>query len=509
MNWGHPARDKVTMFLGDIGLIILLAVAGCLIQPAGTGSAIQNIASLLMLLPAFLAAFYVFDLYSLSALNGLGTFVRVMIAISSATLLCGGFFYFLQWQNLSYRPLELCALFLPGAIYAWRRAYVHSSHRFRSPQRLAVIGSASDADILSLAIGPSNSRYCLVGMLRAEPNGEAAFARHREASDLFTEPGAAASRAHPSSSYSAATAVAMALQPMSLASDVGMVLAKSKIVPDLGPAISGNLLQLLAEYKLNGLVVRSEALTSDLAGVLTRLRFEGIRVYSLLEFYMQVSEELPLELLSEFWLCVADGFELLQARLFRRVKRLIDVFLASVGLFLALPFILAVAIAIRIDSEGPVFFRQRRVGWMGHPFELLKFRSMRNGAESDGGPQWAAPHDSRTTAVGRILRKIHFDEIPQMINILRGEMSFVGPRPERPEFVHILNESITFYDLRHYVLPGITGWAQVNYPYGASLDDARRKLQYDLYYVRNASPLLDLRTLLRTARVVLFRQGSR
>jgi len=146
---------------------------------------------------------------------------------------------------------------------------------------------------------------------------------------------------------------------------------------------------------------------------------------------------------------------------------------------------------------------------MGRPFELLKFRSMRSEAEKEGEPQWATLDDPRVTRVGRILRKIHFDELPQMINILRGEMSFVGPRPERPEFVGLLNESITFYHLRHYVLPGITGWAQVNYPYGASLDDARRKLQYDLYYVCNASPLLDLRTLLRTARVVLFRQGSR
>jgi lipopolysaccharide/colanic/teichoic acid biosynthesis glycosyltransferase len=509
MSWGHPARDKVTMFLGDIGLIILLAVAGWLINPTRTGGDIQNLASLLMPLPAFLAAFYVFDLYSLSAFNGLGTFVRVVIATGTATLFCSAFFYFIQWQNFSYRPLELCALFLPCAIYSWRRAYVHTSHRFRSPERLAVIGSANDAGILSLSIGLSNSRYFLVGMLHAEPNGEAAFVKQRKTSGLLAEPGMAASSAHQSSSYSTATAVAMARQPKSLASDVGTVPAKSEIVPDLGPATSDNLFRLLAEYQLNALVVRSEALTSDLAGVLTRLRFEGIRVYSLLEFYMQVSEELPLELLSEYWLCVADGFELLQARLFRRVKRLIDVLLAGVGLLLALPFILVVAVAIRIDSEGPVFFSQRRVGWMGHPFELLKFRSMRNGAENDGGPQWAAANDSRTTAVGRILRKTHFDEVPQMINILRGEMSFVGPRPERPEFVKLLNESITFYHLRHYVLPGITGWAQVNYPYGASLEDARRKLQYDLYYVRNASTLLDLRTLLRTARVVLFREGSR
>ena len=224
---------------------------------------------------------------------------------------------------------------------------------------------------------------------------------------------------------------------------------------------------------------------------------------------MQASEELPLEVLNEAWLCVADGFELLQARLFRHMKRLGDIFLAALGLLLAMPLMAIAAIAIWLDSPGPILYRQRRVGWMGRPFELLKFRSMQAEAEKEGNPQWAALNDPRVTAVGRILRKTHFDEVPQMLNILRGEMSFVGPRPERPEFVGFLNESIDFYHLRHYVLPGITGWAQVNYPYGASLEDARRKLQYDLYYVCNASPLLDLRTLLRTARVVLFRQGSR
>ena len=224
---------------------------------------------------------------------------------------------------------------------------------------------------------------------------------------------------------------------------------------------------------------------------------------------MRASEELPLEILNESWLCVADGFDLSQARFFRRLKRLTDIFLAGAGLLVDWPFMWVAALAIRIDSEGPILFRQPRVGWMGRPFELLKFRSMRTGAEKEGGPQWAALDDPRVTAVGKILRKLHFDELPQMINILRGEMSFVGPRPERPEFVGLLNGSINFYQLRHYVLPGITGWAQVNYPYGASLEDTRRKLQYDLYYICNASPLLDLRTLLRTARVVLFRQGSR
>ena len=316
-------------------------------------------------------------------------------------------------------------------------------------------------------------------------------------------------RARATASLSAKPIVALAREPASAVAVEEAACENEQGIRHFGRATPDNLLRVVAAEGVQGIVVRSDSMTSDLAGVLTRLRFNGIQVHSLLDFCMRASEQLPLELLSEFWLCVADGFDLLQARFFRRIKRLADIFLAGVGLLMAWPFMLVAAMAIRIDSPGPILFRQRRVGWMGHPFELLKFRSMRMEAEKAGGAQWAAVDDPRVTTVGKICRKLHFDELPQMINILRGEMSFVGPRPERPEFVGLLNESVNFYNLRHYVLPGITGWAQVNYPYGSSLEDARRKLQYDLYYICNASPLLDLRTFLRTVRVVLFRQGSR
>jgi lipopolysaccharide/colanic/teichoic acid biosynthesis glycosyltransferase len=224
---------------------------------------------------------------------------------------------------------------------------------------------------------------------------------------------------------------------------------------------------------------------------------------------MKLSEELPLEFLNDAWLSFARGFDLLQNRLLRKAKRLADFLLATVGLMLSLPIALVTAIAIMLDSPGPVLLRQRRVGWMDQTFELLKFRSMRQDAEVCGTPQWASVDDPRVTRVGKIIRRLHVDEIPQMINVLRGEMSFVGPRPERPEFVKELRKSIPFYHLRNYVPPGITGWAQVKYPYGASVPDAKRKLQFDLYYICNSSPLMDLRILLRTARVILFRQGSR
>jgi lipopolysaccharide/colanic/teichoic acid biosynthesis glycosyltransferase len=156
-----------------------------------------------------------------------------------------------------------------------------------------------------------------------------------------------------------------------------------------------------------------------------------------------------------------------------------------------------------------VFIRQQRIGWMGSSFELLKFRSMYSDAEANGRPQWAMQDDPRITRVGEIIRKFRIDELPQMVNVLFGKMTFVGPRPERPEFVDQLQQVIPFYQLRHYVPPGITGWAQIKFPYGASVEDARRKLEYDLYYIRNASPLMDLWIMLKTAMVVLFQKGSR
>ncbi len=195
-------------------------------------------------------------------------------------------------------------------------------------------------------------------------------------------------------------------------------------------------------------------------------------------------------------------------RLYRRVRRLFDIATSVIGIALSLPLMIATAIAIRLESPGPVIYLQERVGLHGRTFRILKFRSMRIDAETNG-PVWAGENDPRVTKVGRIIRKLRIDEIPQFFNILRGEMSLIGPRPERPAFVTQLEELIPYYSERHLVKPGLTGWAQVCYPYGASFDDAREKHQYDLYYIKNQSPLLDAIILLETARVVLFGRLSR
>ena len=190
------------------------------------------------------------------------------------------------------------------------------------------------------------------------------------------------------------------------------------------------------------------------------------------------------------------------------LKRVFDVFASALLLALTGPVIALFAILVKLDSKGPAFFRQTRVGLYGQDFNLIKLRSMRTDAEKDGA-QFAQENDPRVTRIGRFIRKVRIDELPQAWSVLKGEMSFVGPRPERPEFVSDLENQLPYYAERHMVKPGITGWAQINYPYGASLEDSRHKLEYDLYYAKNYTPFLDLLIMLQTLRVVLWHEGVR
>jgi exopolysaccharide biosynthesis polyprenyl glycosylphosphotransferase len=193
----------------------------------------------------------------------------------------------------------------------------------------------------------------------------------------------------------------------------------------------------------------------------------------------------------------------------KAVKRAFDIATSLTLLVLASPVMLVTALAIRLESPGPVIYRQERVGLGGRRFMCLKFRSMRNDAEQDGVARWALVNDSRVTGIGTFIRKMRIDELPQLFCVLSGHMSLVGPRPERPSFVEQLREQIPYYDIRHSVKPGITGWAQVRYSYGSSVEEARRKHQFDLYYVKNNSFFLDVIVLIETVSVVLFREGAR
>jgi sugar transferase (PEP-CTERM system associated) len=235
-------------------------------------------------------------------------------------------------------------------------------------------------------------------------------------------------------------------------------------------------------------------------------RIGGIPVLDMAGFNERVYGEVPVDSLKASWLVYGHGF--VQGPLRSTVKRLFDVLGSTLLLVMASPVMLVAMVAIPFESPGAIFYSQERVGRGGRIFKCLKFRSMRSDAEKDGVARWATKNDSRVTRVGSFMRKTRIDELPQLVSVLRGEMSLVGPRPERPSFVEELKKTIPFYDIRHSVKPGVTGWAQVRFGYCATLDDSRRKHQFDLYYVKNNSLFLDLLVVIETVSVVLFREGS-
>ena len=266
--------------------------------------------------------------------------------------------------------------------------------------------------------------------------------------------------------------------------------------------------ELVARHRIDQIIVAEREQRGG--GVpmdeLLACRIRGIPVMDLAGYWERTKSEVPIDSLKASWLVYGEGF--VQGRARRIAKRAFDTLCSGALLILTSPVMLLAALAIKLDSPGPLIYRQERVGKGGKLFWCLKFRSMRSDAERDGVARWAAKNDSRVTRVGAFIRKTRIDELPQLLSVLAGEMSLVGPRPERPSFVAQLKGQIPFYDVRHSVKPGVTGWAQVRYSYGASLEDARRKHQFDLYYVKNNSLFLDLLVLIETVSVVLFREGQ-
>ena len=236
-------------------------------------------------------------------------------------------------------------------------------------------------------------------------------------------------------------------------------------------------------------------------------KVSGTKVYDLNTHFEKTLGQIRIDFLSASWLIFGDGFN--QGAWRTGVKRVFDIVCAALLCLVAAPIMVVAAVLIKLESPGPVLYRQERVGQNGRTFSIAKFRSMRTDAEKDGQPRWASANDDRVTRIGQLIRRLRIDELPQLFNVLRGDMSLVGPRPERPFFVEQLTQEIPFYALRHSVKPGVTGWAQVRYPYGATVEDSQEKLQYDLYYVKNHTLFLDLVVLMETVGVVLTGKGAR
>ena len=268
------------------------------------------------------------------------------------------------------------------------------------------------------------------------------------------------------------------------------------------------ILELYNTKKFDVLVDFTDKLLRDpkITEKLLQYKLEGLQYYNYLEFYETYENKLPISHLSPKWFLENTGFEIYHNNFNLKAKRLLDLLFALlIGIFAA-PVIVLAAIIVKLESKGPIFFIQERIGEGNKKFNIVKFRSMTTDAEKDG-PQWASKNDNRVTKFGKIMRATRIDELPQLWNVLRGEMSFVGPRPEREYFIQQLEKEIPYYNLRHTVKPGLTGWAQVMYPYGASVEDAYRKLQYDLYYIKHHSIPFDVKVLLKTVTIVIFGKG--
>jgi exopolysaccharide biosynthesis polyprenyl glycosylphosphotransferase len=465
----QPFLAKVCVLLGDtlISICSLLtpSVIPLWLQGGGRGRSVFAVALLLpgfsrlaALVPApsilgfvllVIGAFYFLDLYDLRIFTEANTLFS-RLCLSGMIVLIAAKIATLRpgaWPNINVLQSVAATLLLS---FLWRRFALSDYALLAEGELTAVIGAGPGAELVRAILQQPRSPYRFAGFLYEGPH-------------------------------------------TTLGAEV------------LGPV--QNLRELVKLHGIRQLVLATESLPRAVHDQLDSLRGEGIRLNNSSEIAMEMTQSIPMELVRHCWHSLEQRSDLWKRHLIRKWKRASDVVLSLAMLILNAPLLVLCALFIRLGSPGPVIFRQRRVGWHGREFTIFKLRTMRHDSES--APQWAQENDPRITRFGKFLRLTHIDELPQLVNVLRGEMSFVGPRPERPEFVAQLRDQIPYYDARHFLLPGITGWAQVNFRYGASVADSRTKLEYDLYYVMNVSPLLDLVVALKTIWVVLLMRGSR
>jgi sugar transferase (PEP-CTERM system associated) len=402
----------------------------------------------------FQLCLYFFDLYDLGmAITIPETIFRITQAFGFGCIVLAIIYYLLPSMQIPIKVFWSGYFILCLMIFMWRSAYYYILRRRLFVQNVVIIGSGSlAADVSRTIEGRQDSGYRVVAFI----------GQNRPEHNPYEAP------------------VYPTLEDLAEAVEMSKV-HRIIVAPDDRRGTVP--IQALLMYKLQGIDIE-----------------QGIG------FIERVTGKILAERINPSWIFFSDGFHL--SRWKRALKRTLDFSLCLVLLVVALPIILIAALIVKCESAGPVFYLQERVGENNLVFRLIKLRSMRKDAEKDG-PVWAAAKDERVTRFGAFMRKSRIDELPQLWNVLKGEMSLVGPRPERPVFVEQLAEVIPFYDIRHSTKPGVTGWAQINYPYGASAEDALRKLEYDLYYLKNSNVIFDLFIIFQTARTVLFQKGGR
>lgn len=443
----------------DFALLLLAAELGWIYRLGQIGSTpdpvTTRIPQLLTFAAAIQAAMVAVGVYGTDALNSMRfAFARLLVAVSLGILFLSALFFLVPELTL-WRSNLFYSMFLSiGLLFAMRLLVGKTLGGAAFKRRLVVLGAGNRANRIKELAKDAGSGFVVVGY------------------------------------------IAMNDGPQQIPEAINR---------DAIYNLADHVVLLNASEVVLALEERRNALPLD---DLLRIKTTGVHVNDLSTFLERETGRVDLDSVNPSWLIFSDGFSS-GRRLSSAAKRLFDILASAALLALTLPIILLFALFVKLESRGPAFFRQKRVGLYGQEFELIKLRSMRNDAEKNGEAVWAQKDDPRITRIGKIIRKLRIDELPQAWTVLKGEMSFVGPRPERKQFVDDLAAKLNYYSERHMVKPGITGWAQVNYPYGASLEDARHKLEYDLYYAKNYTPFLDLLILLQTVRVVLWPDGAR
>jgi sugar transferase (PEP-CTERM system associated) len=405
-------------------------------------------------------AFYLFDLYDLPATRRYRrVIINLVIALSVATVLLSILFYVVPALQLGRGVFLVDVTLILAVIPAWRLVVAWSAGhpQLGVRERVLILGSGDQAiELAKATLERRASGFHIVGFIDNKP-------------EL-----------------------------------IGKSLINPKVI-----GLTADIGGLVEQYQVDRIVVA----VADRRGMfpteeLLNLSLSGrVAVEESARYYERLTGKIASEMLRPSWLIFSRGNRFSDFE--HHVRRVLNAGFAAVGFVLSLPIMLLTALAVKLDSRGPIFYVQERAGKNGRPFKIIKFRSMRVGAEAKSGPVWAEEDDPRVTRVGRIIRKLRFDELPQFVNVIRGEMNFVGPRPERPMFVEQLEEIVPYYSQRHVVKPGLTGWAQIKYPYGASIEDSIEKLRYDLYYIKNQSLLLDAIIVFETIKIVMFGRGGR
>ena len=417
----------------------------------------RGLLKILLMIVVTQASFYLLDLYDFSEIRKPGVlYVRTLQALGLASIVMAVIFYTYPQMLFGRGVFLLSLLFMLSTMILWRVFVMWLLGHPRLAERVLILGTERNAiDLAREALDRPEQGYKIVGFVGDDPQL------------------------------------------------VGQSLINPRVL-----GLTDDLQQIVNRYHINRIVLAINERRGRMPlGSLIEMKLrDGLAIEESDSFYERLTGKVSTGTLRPSWLIFSGPSR--RMIFYRQLRRLLDVLLSVVGLVLSLPIMMFTAVAIRLDSRGPILYRQTRVGQRNRTFTIMKFRSMRLDAEP-GGPVWAEEDDPRVTRVGRVIRKLRIDELPQFINIIRGEMTFVGPRPERPEFVSRLEREIPYYSQRHLVKPGLTGWAQVRYPYCASVEDAIQKLQYDLYYIKNQSLLLDVITLFETVRIVLFGRGAR